>query len=225
MPVPAGLQAAIIDLDGTLVDTVGDFEAALGAMLQDLHLPCITCDFIRHTVGKGTEHLIRATLTQVGADPSQLEPAFFESALASYMHHYDQINGQHASVYPGVHAGLEKMKSRGLRLACVTNKPTVLAGPLLHHKGLRAYFDVVFGGDAFTHKKPHPEPLLQTCAALRCLPQHTLMVGDSSNDAQAARAAGCPVVLMTYGYNHGDPVQGLDVDGVLDRLDTIEWPM
>lgn len=217
MKLPVGLQAAIIDLDGTLIDTVGDFEAALGAMLQDLHLPAITRDFIRHTVGKGTEHLIRSTLAQVGAGAAQLEPA-----LTRYMHHYDRINGQYANVYPGVHEGLEKMKSRGLRLACVTNKPTALAGPLLETKGLRDYFDAVFGGDAFPHKKPHPEPLLQTCAALGCLPQHTLMVGDSSNDAQAARAAGCPVVLMTYGYNHGEPVSGLDVDGVLDRLDAID---
>lgn len=218
MNIPANLQAAIIDLDGTLIDTVGDFEAALGAMLHDLNLPAITRDFIRHTVGKGTEHLIRSTLTQVGADVAQ-----FERALTRYMHHYDHINGQYADVYPGVREGLEKMKSHGLRLACVTNKPTALAGPLLQNKGLRGYFDVVFGGDAFAHKKPHPEPLLQTCAALGCLPQHTLMIGDSSNDAQAARAAGCPVVLMTYGYNHGEPVSGLDVDGVLDRLDAIDW--
>jgi phosphoglycolate phosphatase len=216
MPLPAGLQAVIIDLDGTLVDTVGDFEAALGAMLSDLQLPAIARAFIQHTVGKGTEHLIRSTLAHVKADAQQ-----FDQALALYMQHYLHINGRYATVYPGVPEGLRAMKERGLRLACVTNKPSALAGPLLEAKGLRNCFDVVHGGDAFVHKKPHPEPLLKTCAALQSAPAHTLMVGDSSNDAQAARAAGCPVVLMSYGYNHGEPVQGLDVDGVYDRLDAI----
>jgi phosphoglycolate phosphatase len=219
MPLPAGLQAAIIDLDGTLIDTVGDFEAALGAMLRDLHLPAIKRAFIQNTVGKGTEHLIRCTLAQVNADVGR-----FDEALALYMQHYLDINGRYASVYPGVPEGLLAMKERGLRLACVTNKPTALAEPLLERKGLRGHFELVFGGDAFAHKKPHPEPLLNTCAALGTTPARTLMVGDSSNDAQAARAAGCPVVLMTYGYNHGEPVHGLDLDGVYDRLDAIVWP-
>ncbi|MFM2447575.1 MAG: phosphoglycolate phosphatase [Pseudomonadota bacterium] len=219
MPLPAGLQAAIIDLDGTLIDTVGDFEAALGAMLRDLRLPTIERAFIQNTVGKGTEHLIRCTLAQVNADAGR-----FDQALALYMQHYLDINGRYATVYPGVPEGLLAMKERGLRLACVTNKPTALAEPLLERKGLRGYFEVVFGGDAFVHKKPHPEPLLNTCAVLGTTPAQTLMVGDSSNDAQAARAAGCPVVLMSYGYNHGEPVHGLDLDGVYDRLDGIIWP-
>ena len=219
MSLPAGLQAAIIDLDGTLIDTVGDFEAALGAMLRDLHLPAIKRAFIQNTVGKGTEHLIRCTLAYVKADAQQ-----FDQALALYMQHYLNINGRYATVYPGVPEGLLAMQERGLRLACVTNKPTALAEPLLERKGLRGYFEVVFGGDAFPHKKPHPEPLLKTCAALGTTPAQTLMVGDSSNDAQAARAAGCPVVLMSYGYNHGEPVHSLDLDGVYDRLDAIIWP-
>ena len=219
MPLPTGLQAAIIDLDGTLIDTVGDFEAALGAMLRDLHLPAIDRAFIQHTVGKGSEHLIRRTLAYVNADAER-----FDQALALYMAHYLDINGRHATVYPGVPQGLQAMKERGLRLACVTNKPTALAEPLLERKGLRGYFEVVFGGDAFPHKKPHPEPLLHACAALGSTSAQTLMVGDSSNDAQAARAAGCPVVLMSYGYNHGEPVQGLDLDGVYDRLDAIILP-
>jgi phosphoglycolate phosphatase len=220
MPLPAGLQAAIIDLDGTLVDTVGDFEAALGAMLRDLDLPGIARSFIQHTVGKGSEHLIRSTLAHVKADAQQ-----FDQALALYMGHHLDINGRYATVYPGVPEGLRAMKERGLRLACVTNKPTALAEPLLERKALRGYFEVVFGGDAFPHKKPHPEPLLNACTVLGTTPAQTLMVGDSSNDAQAARAAGCPVVLMSYGYNHGESVHGLDLDGVYDRLDAIIWPV
>ena len=214
MTLPSGIQAAIIDLDGTLVDTLGDFEAAINAMLDDLRLPPVTRAFIKRTIGKGSEHLIRSVLAQVCADGHLLG-----DAQTRYQHHYLQINGRHAAVYEGVLAGLQQLKAHGLKLACVTNKPAAFAEPLLERKGLRPYFDVVFGGDAFAHKKPHPEPLLQACAALGSTPPQTLMVGDSSNDALAARAAGCPVVLMSYGYNHGEPVSGLDTDGILDRLD------
>jgi phosphoglycolate phosphatase len=121
-------------------------------------------------------------------------------------------------VYPGVEQGLERLRASGLKLACLTNKPTDFARPLLRAKGLEGYFSFVFGGDAFERKKPDPLPLRKTCEALGSLPARTLMVGDSSNDAQAARAAGCPVVLVTYGYNHGVPVRGVDADGFVDAL-------
>jgi phosphoglycolate phosphatase len=121
-------------------------------------------------------------------------------------------------VYAGVVEGLQALKAAGLRLACLTNKPTNFAKPLLEAKGLAAYFDVVFGGDAFERKKPDPLPLQKTCEALGATPAATLMVGDSSNDARAARAAGCPVILVTYGYNHGEPVRGVDADGFADSL-------
>ena len=109
----------------------------------------------------------------------------------------------------------------GLPLACLTNKPSAFALPLLEKKGLSGFFSHVFGGDAFERKKPDPLPLLRTCQALGTQPTHTLMVGDSSNDARAARAAGCPVVLMTYGYNHGEPVSQVDADARLNRLDDL----
>ena len=114
--------------------------------------------------------------------------------------------------------GLDALRSAGLKLACVTNKPTAFARPLLADKGLDSYFTVVFCGDAFARKKPDPLPLLETCKALGSLPARTLMVGDSSNDAAAARAAGCPVVLMSYGYNHGEPVASAHPDAVFDSL-------
>jgi phosphoglycolate phosphatase len=125
-------------------------------------------------------------------------------------------------VYPGVVEGLTALKARGLTLACLTNKPTAFALPLLRQKGLDGFFSVVFGGDAFERKKPDPLPLIKTCAALATAPAQTLMVGDSSNDARAARAAGCPVVLVSYGYNHGEPVAAVDADGVVDRLDELD---
>ena len=210
------LRAAIVDLDGTMVDTVGDFEFALNAMLSDLSLKAVDRAFIEHTVGKGSEHLIRSTLQQVGGDAQ-----VFDAAWARYQHHYLRINGDHAQVYAGVAEGLEGLRRRGLRLACLTNKPTAFAKPLLEKKGLAGFFEHVFGGDAFERKKPDPLPLLKTCEALGTPPSCTLMIGDSSNDARAARAAGCPVVLVSYGYNHGEPVTGVDADGVIDRLDAL----
>ncbi len=206
-------DAAIIDLDGTLVDTAGDFEVALRLALADLGWPPVPHDFVSRTIGKGSEHLLTQTLAEVGAPA-----ALYDEAWARYQHHYLAINGQHSNVYPGVFEGLDALRSAGLKLACVTNKPTAFARPLLAAKGLDAYFTTVFGGDSFARKKPDPLPLLETCKALGSLPARTLMVGDSSNDAAAARAAGCPVVLMSYGYNHGEPAASAHPDAVFDSL-------
>lgn len=213
----SGIDAAILDLDGTLIDTIGDFLAALNRMLGELALPSVERAFIEHTVGKGSEHLIHSTLEQVGANAA----ALYARAFERYQHHYAAVNGRYASVYPGVAEGLARLSGYGRPLACLTNKPTAFARALLRAKGLDGFFDEVFGGDAFERKKPDPLPLLKTCEALGSTPSRTLMVGDSSNDARAARAAGCPVVLVSYGYNHGEPVHALDVDGVIDRLDAL----
>ena len=212
----ARFDAAIVDLDGTMVDTVGDFDAALNRMLADLGQRSVDRAFIERTVGKGSEHLIRSTLAHVGA-----EAALYDSAWQRYQAHYLDINGRHSDVYPGVLEGLKQLAARGLRLACLTNKPTAFARPLLAAKGLDGFFSVVFGGDAFERKKPDPLPLQRTCEALGAAPSRTLMVGDSSNDARAARAAGCPVVLVSYGYNHGEPVASASPDAVVDRLDEL----
>jgi phosphoglycolate phosphatase len=210
------LAAAIVDLDGTMVDTLGDFEVALGRALADLGHPPVDRDFIARTVGKGSEHLILRTLEQVGA-PASLQDA----AWSRYQAHYLAINGRHSEVYPGVVEGLHALRAAGLRLACLTNKPRDFALPLLAAKGLAPFFEQAFGGDDFARKKPDPLPLLETCRALGTTPAQTLMIGDSSNDVQAARAAGCPVVLVSYGYNHGEPVASAGPDGVVDRLDAL----
>ncbi|MBL8347507.1 MAG: phosphoglycolate phosphatase [Rubrivivax sp.] len=210
------LRAAIVDLDGTLVDTVGDFEVALGAMAADLGLAAVPRAFIQKTVGKGSEHLITRALAEVGAPAS-----LYDRAWARYQHHYLQVNGRHSEVFPGVREGLAGLAGRGLRLVCLTNKPGAFARPLLEAKGLAPFFEHVFGGDAFARKKPDPLPLLEACRVLGAEPQRVLMVGDSSNDAAAARAAGCPVVLMSHGYNHGEPVRDVDADAVFDRLDEL----
>ena len=219
-------DAAIIDLDGTMVDTLGDFAEALNRMLGDRELPPIAAQHIERMVGKGSEHLLRSVLHHVlehmGKAPTAIEiEALYAHAWPSYQRHYLAINGHYARVYPGVEAGLQALRHAGLRLACLTNKPTSFALPLLRAKGLEGYFEQVFGGDSFDKKKPDPLPLLKTCEALQTAPARTLMVGDSSNDAQAARAAGCPVVLVTYGYNHGLPAQAVDADGYVDSLELL----
>lgn len=210
-------RAAILDLDGTLVDTLGDFVAALNHTLNDLRLPSVDRGFVERTIGKGSEHLLRSTLAQVGADDR-----LYETAWTRYQAQYLAINGDHARVFPGVMEGLDLLQARGLRLACLTNKPTAFALPLLASKGLAGRFEWVFGGDAFERKKPDPLPLLRTCEALESEPSRTLMIGDSSNDAQAAHAAGCPVVLVTYGYNHGEDVRAVSALAHIERLDQIE---
>lgn len=209
-------HAVIVDLDGTMVDTLGDFEVALRLSLAELGFPPVDRAFIERTVGKGSEHLIRRTLEHTGAPA-----ALYDAAWAAYQRHYLDINGRHSAVYPGVAEGLAALAARGLPLACLTNKPTAFARPLLAAKGLDGFFAQVFGGDAFERKKPDPLPLLKTCEALGTAPAHTLMVGDSANDAQAARAAGCPVVLVRYGYNHGQPVEAAGADALVDRLDAL----
>jgi phosphoglycolate phosphatase len=217
LTLPVDLHAAIVDLDGTMIDTIGDFVAVLGLTLADLGLPGVDRAFVERTVGKGSEYLISRTLEHVGADSSRLYPQAWEL----YQQHYAVVNGEHSNVYPGVPEGLRLLASRGLVLACLTNKPTAFAVALLNKKGLGGFFRVVFGGDAFERKKPDPLPLIKTCEALGTTPERTLMIGDSSNDARAARAAGCSVVLVSYGYNHGEPVSEVDSDGVVDRIDQL----
>ena len=218
-PEMAPLHAAIVDLDGTMVDTVDDFVVALAAVLAEFGLPGVDRSFVARTVGKGSEHLLRTALAQAGGAPDLLDVA-----MARYQHHYQAVNGVHAHVFPGVVEGRERLAAQGLALACLTNKPTAFARDLLQHKGLAHHFRHVFGGDAFERRKPDPLPLLMTCRALGSAPARTLMIGDSSNDVQAARGAGCPVVLVSYGYNHGLPVRSAGADAVFDRMDEIVWP-
>jgi phosphoglycolate phosphatase len=224
----ARIQAAIIDLDGTLVDTLGDFEAALNRMLADLDLPAITRSLVERTVGKGSEHLIRSVLAHQLALPEVVNAkrlcqnttadVLYQPAWQRYQHHFAKLNGQFSQVYPGVLEGLKNMQQAGWRLACLTNKPLTFAQDLLKAKALDGYFSHVFGGDSFERKKPDPMPLLKTCEALGTQPAQTLRVGDSSNDAQAAHAAGCPVVLVTYGYNHGEPIRDVKAHAWVDSL-------
>jgi phosphoglycolate phosphatase len=222
------IEAVIFDLDGTLVNTLGDFQVALHRTMADLDLPPVSDALIEQTIGKGSEHLIRTLLAHqitrpevkgVGQACAALTvDALFDRAWQRYQHHYLAINGQFADVYPGVLDVLNHLAGQGVPMACLTNKPLGFAKALLHEKSLDHFFGPVFGGDSFERKKPDPLPILKTCEALGTVVTRTLMVGDSSNDAQAAHAAGCPVVLVTYGYNHGQPVQNTPAAAWLDSL-------
>jgi phosphoglycolate phosphatase len=212
----AAVRAAIIDLDGTMLDTVPDFHVALNGMRAELGLAPISQERIEPMVGKGSENLIRAVLA-LDFDTAAVEQ-HFEAAMAAYQRHYLAINGNHSVLYDGVLEGLDALRGLGLRLACVTNKPIAFATPLLAQKGLAQYFEVVYGGDSLPRKKPDPLPLLQVCADFDLAPGQVVAIGDSSNDAEAAHAAGCFVLTVPYGYNHGRPVQEINSDGIVSSL-------
>ncbi len=216
------IRACMFDLDGTLIDTLSDFHVALNQMLRELGRPELARDVVGRMVGKGSDFLLRSALLYPepwsDAAAAALDDAMYRRAWDVYQAAYEAINGRYSDVFPGVVDGLERLKKRGLALACLTNKPVHHARSLLAAKDLSRFFSQVFGGDSFARKKPDPLPLIEACRALGTAPARTLMVGDSSNDAAAARAAGCPVLLMTYGYNHGEPVRGVDADGWADAL-------
>lgn len=210
------IKAAIIVLDGTMLDTAADFHVAVNRMRAELGLTPLSQETILNFVGKGTENLIRRVLA---VDYPEDEAAqYFQQALDAYTEHYLAINGDYSSLYPGVLEGLQAMRAKGLRLACVTNKPLAFAVPLLEKKGLSGFFEIVYGGDSFPRKKPDPMPLLQVCEDFALAPPQVVAIGDSSNDAQAARAAGCRVLNVPYGYNHGESIHDVDSDGIVSTL-------
>jgi phosphoglycolate phosphatase len=212
----SAIQAAIIDLDGTMLDTMPDFLVAINGMRRDAGLGPLAQEALAPMVGKGSENLIRSVLA-LDYDAGMVD-ARFDDAMASYQRHYLAINGRYSALFDGVTEGLEAMLADGIRLACVTNKPIAFTTPLLALTGLARYFELVYGGDSLAQKKPHPLPLLQVCRDFDLAPAAVLVIGDSSNDAEAARAAGCPVLTVPYGYNHGRPVQEIDSDGIVDSL-------
>lgn len=211
------LKAAIVDLDGTMVDTADDFTACLNGMLTELGAkPPITRDEVVGYVGKGSEHLVRAVLlARLTSDETR---ACFNNALAIYQAHYAVINGRHTQLYPDVEQGLAALGGAGLKLACVTNKPRRFAVALLERYGLAKYFSVIFGGDSLARKKPDPAPMLAACAALGVAPSESVAIGDSENDAQAGRAAGMATLTVPYGYNHGKAIQTINSDGIVATL-------
>jgi phosphoglycolate phosphatase len=210
------IEAALIDLDGTMVDTADDFAAGLNGMLAQFDAEETTREEVMGYVGKGSEHLIKSVLAPRFAEIDA--QSRFDEALALYQDEYAKINGRHTHLYPDVEAGLSALRDQGIRLACVTNKPHRFAVELLQQYGFARYFEVVLGGDSLPKKKPDPLPMLTACERLGVKPQAAVAIGDSENDALAGRAAGMATLTVPYGYNHGQPVQKIESDGIVATL-------
>ena len=212
-------EFALIDLDGTLVDSVPDLAWAVDRTLEELGRPPAGEARVRDWVGNGVERLVKRALT--GTLDGEPDPAQFESALPVFQRYYHEINGRLSRPFPGVIEGLEGLRDAGIQLGCVTNKAEAFTLPLLEKLELRPFFRLVVSGDTTPHKKPHPAPLLHAAEHFGLPPEAGLMVGDSRHDVEAARNAGFQVVAVTYGYNHGEDIRASHPDAVVDRLDQI----
>ncbi|MGB3287688.1 MAG: phosphoglycolate phosphatase [Burkholderiaceae bacterium] len=216
-------SAVLLDLDGTLLDTIPDLASAANAMRQDLGLPALAQETIATYVGKGTGHLVMRALSNndQGKAPT---PEELQQGLAIFDRHYHRYNGEASTLYPGVLEGLQAFRQAGAKMAIVTNKPTEFTLPLLPRFGLDQYMDHVVCGDTCEQKKPHPMPLLHACDLLGIAPQDALAIGDSVNDALAARAAKIRVLAVPYGYNEGMDVRILEVDDIVTSIaDAAQW--
>lgn len=207
-------SSVTFDLDGTLLDTIADLAEACARMLAELGQPPRSQAEVHSFVGKGMAVLVERCLTRE-APPS---PALLQAGIAAFQRHYLAVNGEKALIYPGVIEGLDAFRAAGLKLGVVTNKPFQFTGPLLERMGLAGYFSVVVGGDTTAQRKPHPEPILHACAQFGVPPQRNLHIGDSENDALAARAAGSAAYLVPYGYNEGRAVDSVECDALVSDL-------
>ena len=210
------VDAVAFDLDGTLLDTIHDLAAAVNSLLARGGWTVLPKDTIRDLVGKGMPNLLRRALALAGA-PAQGEAAM-ASLLAEYQGIYGELLGRETVLYPGVVDGLARIRAGGFKLAVVTNKATRFVRPHLDQAAIGGYFDAIVGGDDATRKKPDAAPMYLAAERLGVAPSRMLMVGDSGNDVDAARAAGCPVLVVPYGYSEGLPVQNLGGDGIVDSL-------
>ena len=211
------VKAVLLDLDGTLLDTVLDLHAAANGMLSDLGRPPVAIEDIRAYVGRGIPNLVKRVLAgnlEAADDPAP-PPA---DALASFKKHYAHFNGRAAKPFPGVIEGLDAFKALGLPLGVITNKAKDFTIPLLERTGLMPYMTVAVAGDQLPKPKPDPMPVVWACGRMDVSPADTLMIGDSVHDFKAGRAAGCKVFLVPYGYNEGQDVQGLDADAIVATI-------
>lgn len=212
-PIP--VSSIVIDLDGTLLHTAPELAESANRMLRDMGRPAVAQDLLMSYIGNGIHWLVKRALTgDMHAEP---DAALFDKALPIFEKHYTELLLQSAP-FPGVVDGLNRMKAAGYRLGCITNKVERYTAPLLKGLGLAHYFDIVLSGDTLPEKKPHPLPLLHSAKFFGVPIGQLLLVGDSLSDAMAARAAGCPIFCVPYGYNHGEPVEGLNVDAVIPDL-------
>jgi len=212
----AGVRAILFDLDGTLVDTAPDITAAVDATLRTLEMPALEPATVRSYIGRGVDVLLHRILT--GERDGNATRDLHGRARDVFFDEYRASNGRTAKIYPGVLEGIEHARRIGLRLCCVTNKLQGFSDDLLQQVGLDRYFELVVGGDALPKRKPHPAPLLYAAKRLGVEAAECLMIGDSSNDAHAARAAGMPVVLVPYGYTEDVPIETIECDAIVGSV-------
>jgi phosphoglycolate phosphatase len=210
------IRAVAIDLDGTLLDTIDDLTGAANRTLTKLNLQTIAPAVLRTFVGKGkAAHVRKSLVASMGRDPSEDEMA---RAMVIYEREYFEHIDDNTRPYEGVREGLALFKQKKLPLACVTNKAKAFTVKLLERQGFLNDFALVLGGDELARSKPDPLMLQHTAQTFQVPTAQLLMIGDSANDALAARAAGCPMALMNYGYTEGQPLSSIPNDGIFSSF-------
>ena len=209
-------RAVLIDLDGTLVDSLPDIACAANSMREELGLSVLLAGQIATYVGKGIDALVHRVLTETMDDLAS--PETFQRGKQSFTRRYSQVNGNESLIYPGVQQALEDLRGKGLPLACVTNKPRAFTWQLLERTDLRGPFTVIVSGDDTQQKKPHGEPMLHACRLLGVAACDAVVIGDSDNDVLSARAAGCRIIVVETGYNEGKSLSDLDADAIVPTL-------
>lgn len=209
-------EMILIDVDGTLVDSVPDLAYCVDEMMKQLGMPIHGEDKVRVWVGNGVERLVRRAL--IGQLEGEPDDALFEKAYPIYLDLYSENTSKRSCLYPGVREALDWMKSQGFKLGCVTNKASQFTLPLLRDLGVHDDFEFIVCGDTLPQKKPDPAPLLHAAKHFGVAPENALMIGDSISDVKAARAAGFQIVCMSYGYNHGVDIRTANPDAVIDSM-------
>ena len=206
----------LIDVDGTLVDSVPDLAYCVDEMMQRLGRPPHGEAAVRNWVGNGVERLVRRAL--IGELDGEPDEADYAQAYPIFLDLYAENTSKRSVLYPGVREGLEWLQAAGYPLGCVTNKAAQFTEPLLKDLGVYERFRIVISGDSLPKKKPDPLPLLHAAEYFAVAPADSLMIGDSVSDVSAARAAGFGIVCMSYGYNHGEDIRLASPDAVIDSM-------
>lgn len=210
----------LIDVDGTLVDSVPDLAWCVDAMMREMGLEERGEERVRHWVGNGVDRLVkRALINELNGEP---DAELFAKALPIFQDLYADNTSKRSCLYDGVLEALEFLKSTGVRIGCVTNKASQFTLPILKDLGISDYFETVLCGDQVERKKPDPQPLLMSAEKLGVSPKASLMLGDSMSDVKAARAAEFSIICMSYGYNHGEDIRDYNPDAVVDSMAEIK---
>ena len=209
-------KMVLIDVDGTLVDSVPDLAYCVDEMLKQLDMPVRGEAAVRHWVGNGVERLVKRGL--INALDGEPDEALYNKALPIFRDLYAENNAVRSCLYDGVKEGLDYMQAQGYVLGCVTNKAAEFTLPILRDLGIADYFKTTVCGDDTPRKKPDPLPLLTAAERLGVAAADSLMIGDSMSDVKAARAAEFKIICMSYGYNHGEDIRDYNPDVVIDSM-------